>query len=109
MGTKTDLAFGLSTVGQFMFWVGPPHWLAVKCIMSYLKGTLEAHWRHIGICLRGKDIDLKGFVMLIEREMQMIEDPSQSTCFHRCWIFFAEVQETTKHYIIYNKGRIHGH
>ena len=101
MGIKADLASGVSMVDQFMFWVGPPHWLAVKCIMSYLKGTLETHWRHIGICLRGKDIDLKGFVMPIEREMQTIEDPSQRRCFHRHWIFLAEMQETTKplHYL----------
>ncbi len=36
--------------------VGPSHWMAVKRIMRYLKGTLD-----LKLCLGGKDISLRGF------------------------------------------------
>jgi hypothetical protein len=33
-----------------------PHWIAVKCIMRYLKGSLD-----FKLCLGSKDIILRGF------------------------------------------------
>lgn len=33
---RINLAFAVSTVSQFMSWVGPLHWMAMKRIMRYL-------------------------------------------------------------------------
>jgi hypothetical protein len=54
MGTRPDLAFVVSMVSQFMSRAGPSHWMAVKRIMRYLKGTLD-------LCLGGKGISLRGY------------------------------------------------
>jgi len=43
VGTRPDLAFLVSMVSQFMSRAGPSHWMAVKRIMRYLKGTLDLH------------------------------------------------------------------
>ncbi len=56
VGTRPDLAFAVSTVSQFMAKAGPPHWMAVKRIMRYLKGTLD-----LKLSLGGNDIALRGF------------------------------------------------
>ena len=39
--TRADIAFAVSIVSQFMSKAGPAHWMAVLCIMRYLKGTLD--------------------------------------------------------------------
>ena len=39
--TRADIAFAVSIVSQFMSKAGPTHWMAVLCIMRYLKGTLD--------------------------------------------------------------------
>lgn len=41
VGTKTDVVFAVITVNRFIFTVGPPHWIDVKCIMKYLKCMLD--------------------------------------------------------------------
>ena len=41
MTTRVDIAFAVSTVSRFMFKSGSPHWMPVKHIMRYLKGTLD--------------------------------------------------------------------
>jgi hypothetical protein len=56
MGTRPDLAFAVSMVSQFMSRAGPSHWMAVKRIMWYLKGTLD-----LKLCLGGKDVSLRGY------------------------------------------------
>jgi len=56
VATRPDIAFAVSTVSQFMAKAGPPHWVAVKRIMRYLKGSLG-----LKLCLGGKDIALRGF------------------------------------------------
>ena len=56
VGTRVDLAFAVSMVSQFVSKASPLHWMALKCIMRYLKGTLD-----FKLCLRGKDIALRGF------------------------------------------------
>lgn len=53
VSTRPDLAYPQSMVSQFMANPGPLHWMAVKRIMRYLKGTL-----HIELCLDGKDLRL---------------------------------------------------
>jgi hypothetical protein len=56
VGTRPDLAFAVSTVSQFMAKAGPSHWMAVKRILRYLKGSLE-----LKLSLGGNDISLVGF------------------------------------------------
>ena len=56
VATRADIVFAVSTVSQFMSKASSPHWMAVKRIMIYLKGTLE-----FKLCLGGKDIVLRGF------------------------------------------------
>ena len=46
----------MSTVNQFMSKAGPPHWMAMKRIIRYLKDILD-----FKLCLGGKDIALRGF------------------------------------------------
>ena len=55
VATRADIAFAVSTMSQFILKVGPPHWMAMNCIMRYLKGTLD-----FKIYLKRKDIALKG-------------------------------------------------
>ena len=38
---RADIAFAVSMVSQFMSKAGLQHWMAVKRIMRYLKGTLD--------------------------------------------------------------------
>ena len=70
VATRANIAFAVSTVRQFMSKACPPHWMAVKCIMRYLKGTLD-----FKLCLGGKDIVLRGIVIRSAREMQTTGDP----------------------------------
>ena len=56
MASRANIAFAVSLVSQFMSKVGPPHWMALKRIMRYLKGTLN-----FKLCYEGKDIALRGF------------------------------------------------
>lgn len=70
VGTSVDLAFAVNTVSQFMSRVGSPHWMAVKCITRYMKGTMD-----FKLCLEGKTLSSKDFVMRIGWEMQTIGDP----------------------------------
>ena len=53
---RAGSAFAVSMVSQFILKAGPPHWMAVKHIMRYLKGTLD-----FKLCLGCKDIVLRGF------------------------------------------------
>ena len=41
VATRVVVSFAVSTVSQFMSKAGPPHWMAVKRIIRYLKGTLD--------------------------------------------------------------------
>ena len=54
--TRVDIAFAVNTISEFKSKVGPPHWMAMKRIMRYLKGILD-----FKLCLGGKDIVLRGF------------------------------------------------
>jgi hypothetical protein len=56
VATRVVVSFAVSTVSQFMSKAGPPHWMAVKRIIRYLKGTLD-----FKLCLGGKDVVLRGF------------------------------------------------
>ena len=41
VATRVNIAFAVSMMSQFMLKAGPPHWMAVKCIMRYLKDNLD--------------------------------------------------------------------
>ena len=56
VATRADLAFAISTVSQHMARPGWSHWMAVKRIMRYLKGT-----SHLQLQLGGGHISLKGY------------------------------------------------
>jgi transposase InsO family protein len=56
VATRADLAFPMSVVSQHMAKSGPKHWTAIKRIMRYLQGTLEAK-----LVLGGKSLALVGF------------------------------------------------
>lgn len=56
VGTRLNLTFAVNTLNQFTIKVGLPHGMVVKCIMIYLKGTLD-----LKLCFRGKDNVLRGF------------------------------------------------
>jgi hypothetical protein len=56
VGTRPDLAYPQSVVSQFMSNPSPTHWMAVKRIMRYLKGTIDME-----LCLGGKDLELHGY------------------------------------------------
>jgi hypothetical protein len=56
VATRPDLAFAVSVVSRFMSKPGPMHWMAVKRIMRYLKGTLDMKLR-----IGGKDINVEGY------------------------------------------------
>ena len=53
---QADLAFAVSVVSQFMASPAPMHWMVVKCIMRYLKGTLD-----VKLCLGSTNMSLYGY------------------------------------------------
>jgi hypothetical protein len=56
LAMRFDIAFAMSILSQFMSKASPPHWMVIKHVMRYLKGTLD-----FKLYLRGKDIVLRGF------------------------------------------------
>ena len=56
VATWLDLAFAMSVVSQFMASPTPMHWMAVKRIIQYLKGTLD-----VNLCLGGTNMSLHGY------------------------------------------------
>ena len=48
IGTRADIAFAVGVVSQYMANPGPQHWVAVKRILRYLKGTLDDVLRYGG-------------------------------------------------------------
>ena len=56
VATQANLAFAVSVVTQFMASPAPLHWMAVKRIMGYLKGTLD-----VKLCLEGTNMSLHGY------------------------------------------------
>ena len=56
LSTRPDLVFAINSVSQHMATPGWNHWMAVKKIMSYLKGTVQ-----MKLQLGGQNIKLVGF------------------------------------------------
>jgi hypothetical protein len=56
VATRADLAFAISTVRQYMATPGWSHWMAVKRIMRYLKGSLhlklQLGGQYHGLCIQ---------------------------------------------------------
>ena len=48
IGTRADIAFAVGVVSQYMANPGPRHWVAVKRILRYLKGTMDDVLRYGG-------------------------------------------------------------
>ena len=105
VGTRTDLAFAMSIVSQFILKVGPLHWMVVIYIMRYLNSTL-----YLKLCLGCKDIVLRRFL-----NANWAGDTNNwwSTT---GYVFFVDVEviswnykNTTNHRIVYNEGGVHGH
>lgn len=76
VGIRPDVAFAMSTVNQFMAKVGPLHWMAVKHIMRYLKGTLVSNCSS-----EARILSLGDFVMWIGQEMPTTINPPQGYMF----------------------------
>ena len=49
VATMVDISFAVRTMSQFISKASPPHWMDVKRIVRYLKGTLDFQ-----LCLNGK-------------------------------------------------------
>ena len=60
VATKADILFAVSTDSQFMLKAGQPHWMAMKRIMRYLKGTLD-----FKLFFEGRILPWEDFVMQI--------------------------------------------
>ena len=56
VATRTDIAFAMSVVSQFMSKPSSIHWATVKRIMRYLKGTLD-----VKLCRGGMNLTMKGY------------------------------------------------
>ena len=56
VATRPNLAFAVNTVSEIIVKASSSHWIAVKCIMRYLKGILA-----FKLCPGGKDIVLRRF------------------------------------------------
>ena len=55
--TRPDIAHVVGVVSRFMHNTGKTHWVAVKWILRYLRGTINA-----ALCFGGSDITLQGYV-----------------------------------------------
>ncbi len=76
MVTRTNIAFAESTVRQFMLKASPPHWMVVKRIMRYLKGTLDFR-----LCIGSKNIALRGFCIANWMGYANDSQSTTGTCF----------------------------
>jgi len=47
--TRSDITFVVSIVNRFMYNLGWAHWQAIKCILHYLKGSLEGVMVYCGV------------------------------------------------------------
>ena len=41
IATWPDLSYAVSTLSKFVLNPGRPHWIALMCILQYIKGTLD--------------------------------------------------------------------
>jgi hypothetical protein len=57
VGTRPDIAYSVSVASRYLSNPGPKHWLGVKRIMRYLKGTID-----YGLCFSfSEKVELVGF------------------------------------------------
>jgi hypothetical protein len=101
VGTRPDLAFAMSMVNQFMSRVGHSHWMTVKRILRYLKGTLDSK-----SCLGGKDVSLRGYC-----DADWGGDANER-CSTMGYVYFVGVKAVSWNYkrqTTIALSRIHGH
>ncbi|MCY6488237.1 hypothetical protein, partial [Actinobacillus pleuropneumoniae] len=55
--TRPDIAHAVGVVSRYMNNPGKEHWMAVKWILRYLKGTTNQ-----ALCFDGSNISLQGYV-----------------------------------------------
>ena len=55
--TRPDIAHAVGVVSRYMNNPGKEHWMAVKWILRYLRGT-----KNQALCFSGSNIALKGYV-----------------------------------------------
>ena len=59
IGTRPDIAYGVSLVSRFMSKPSKDHWKAVKWLLRYVKGSID-----IGLCYEANDeggSNIKGY------------------------------------------------
>jgi hypothetical protein len=57
VNTRPDICFSVNTFSQFMVEPRKVHWIVVKHILIYLRGTLEYGLRYLG----GDGVELQGY------------------------------------------------
>ena len=105
VATKLNITFAASMVSQFLSKASPPHWMAMKCIVRYLKSTLDSK-----LCLIGKVITFQEFC-----DANWMED-AKDWLSRTGYMFIIDVRfnlwkckKTTHHCIAYDRGGINGH
>ena len=84
---------------------GLVHWMVVKCIMRYLKGTLALQimpWKQGYHLERILQCRLGG-----KCKRLAIHGRTRVSCWR--WSHFVEMKDTTNHYLVYDRGRLHGY
>src|SRR3984885_13549727 len=69
--TRPDIAHAVGVVSRYMNNPGKEHWMAVKWILRYLKGTTDQ-----ALCFGGSNISLQGYV---DADMAGDRDKRRST------------------------------
>ena len=75
IGTRADIAFVVGVVSQYMANPGPQHWVVVKRILCYLKGTIDYVLRY------GGSYKLLDTVMLTMRVTLTVKNLQHGTSF----------------------------
>jgi len=71
--TRPDIAHAMGVVSKYMNNLGKEHWMAVKWILRYLRGTTNQ-----ALCFGGSNISLQGYV---HADMAGDRDNRRSTTF----------------------------
>ncbi|KAL0386676.1 UNVERIFIED_CONTAM: Retrovirus-related Pol polyprotein from transposon TNT 1-94 [Sesamum latifolium] len=78
MCTRPDLCFAVGMVSRYQSNPGADHWVAVKRILRYLKGTSD-----LALCYHGEVEGWLDIVMLMDQRTEMNANPHQDM--HSYW------------------------